>query len=292
MSIKIGLDFDVKKTIVFIVFIIPLYTPIFTVYGVDNVLIYVYPDGSVEVNQVIIIDNPPRNVSVKLIGNPIYVEIYSGNTPISYEIEDTYLTFMAIEEITTIKYIILDLTTKTYNEWHIEYNSPYPSTIFLPEGVLILNISPQNFNISIINNSLGLVFPSGYVNITYIILHQIDSEPRYDYEYNIFTIFLNNYFIFFIIILFFISITFIYSTLRRRRDWRKYMTFKEANNLDERDQMIINTIKEHGELTAKDIIRYTKIPKTPTYRRLKRLVREGYLEAFHKGGQIFYRLKK
>ena len=62
--------------------------------------------------------------------------------------------------------------------------------------------------------------------------------------------------------------------------------------LDERDKAIIELIREKGPLTAPEISESTGIPKSPLYRRLRRLVDEGVLEARRVSGRTVYSLRR
>jgi len=62
--------------------------------------------------------------------------------------------------------------------------------------------------------------------------------------------------------------------------------------LDERDKLIINVIKRLGEVPAQKIMEETGIPKTPLYRRLKKLEKAGIIESVLRSGKTYYRVKK
>jgi len=62
--------------------------------------------------------------------------------------------------------------------------------------------------------------------------------------------------------------------------------------LDDRDKLIINTLRERGDLTASELIKYTGIPRSAIYRRLKRLIKSGYIEQVKLGVKTVYRLRR
>ncbi|MEM0340632.1 MAG: winged helix-turn-helix transcriptional regulator [Acidilobaceae archaeon] len=61
--------------------------------------------------------------------------------------------------------------------------------------------------------------------------------------------------------------------------------------LDDRDKAIIETLREQGEATVAELQQKTGIPKTPLYRRLKKLEEMGLIEPRETGGARKYRLK-
>lgn len=62
--------------------------------------------------------------------------------------------------------------------------------------------------------------------------------------------------------------------------------------LDERDKLIINVLTKHGELSVQKIMEKTGIPKTPLYRRLKKLEKMGLIEPNVRSGKTYYRVKR
>ena len=57
--------------------------------------------------------------------------------------------------------------------------------------------------------------------------------------------------------------------------------------LADRDRAIIEAVKK-GANTLSEIVRATGLPKTTVYRRVKRLVKEGYLVERREGGKVWY----
>lgn len=75
----------------------------------------------------------------------------------------------------------------------------------------------------------------------------------------------------------------------RNRDREEDLEY--ISGLDERDRLVLNAVKQ-GKNSLGDIMRATNLPKTTTYRRLKRLVSMGYLEELRESGKITYRVKE
>ena len=57
--------------------------------------------------------------------------------------------------------------------------------------------------------------------------------------------------------------------------------------LADRDRVIVEAVKK-GANTLSEIVRATGLPKTTVYRRVKRLVKEGYLVERREGGKVWY----
>lgn len=57
--------------------------------------------------------------------------------------------------------------------------------------------------------------------------------------------------------------------------------------LDERDTIVLEAIKM-GTNTLADIVRQTGLPKSTAYRRVKKLVKLGYIEEIREEGKIRY----
>jgi uncharacterized membrane protein len=80
--------------------------------------------------------------------------------------------------------------------------------------------------------------------------------------------------------------------LRARRGASRLVevaTVEEA--LDERDKLILETLKNVGEATAPTLQKATGIPKTPLYRKLEKLEKMGLIESEWRGGAKVYRVK-
>ncbi len=57
--------------------------------------------------------------------------------------------------------------------------------------------------------------------------------------------------------------------------------------LNDRDLLVLKAIKE-GKNTLSEIMKYTNLPKTTAYRRVKKLISLGYVTETKKDGKIFY----
>ena len=62
--------------------------------------------------------------------------------------------------------------------------------------------------------------------------------------------------------------------------------------IDERDKLIVDVIRRPGEAPAQKIMEETGMPKTPLYRRLKKLEKAGIIESVLRSGKTYYKVKK
>ncbi len=272
-----------KLAIVIVLILLPIHAV--NSYIITSTLLTVNIDGSVEVSQIIQDINPNENLTIPLLGNPIYIEAVSNNIPQPLEIRDNSVLIVTASNELKIRYITNDLTNKTGEEWTLSYKSPWNTGVILPEEAIVLEVNPETFDVDIINNTAVLVFPPGTVTIKYMIIPGV-AEPPSSGNYP--PLVSGDVFIYILLVLLVIGAAII--LIRSLRSRRKIKIEKHV--LDERDGQIIKVLEDYGELTAKEIMEKTGIPKTPLYRRLKRLVKQGYLEQKTLSGVTYFSLKR
>lgn len=272
-----------KLAIVIVLILLPIHA--INSYIITSTLLTVNIDGSVEVSQIIQDINPNENLTIPLLGNPIYIEAVSNNIPQPLEIKDNSVLIVTASNELKIRYITNDLTNKTGEEWTLSYKSPWNTGVILPEEAIVLEVNPETFDVDIINNTAVLVFPPGTVTIKYMIIPGA-AEPPSSGNYP--PLISGDVFIYILLVLLVIGAAII--LIRSLRSRRKIKIEKHV--LDERDSQIIKVLEDYGELTAKEIMEKTGIPKTPLYRRLKRLVKQGYLEQKTLSGVTYFSLKR
>ena len=254
-------------------------------YTLNQALLIVNIDGTVSIIYTVKNVNPEENITIPLLGKPIYIEAYSDGVPQPLQIQDnTVKIIMPASSELSIKYVTSDLTNKTGEEWTLNYDSQWNSGVILPSDAIILEVNPQNFDVDIVNNSVILLFPPGKVSIKYIFIPSAPTQPPSN---NLPTI-SQNWLILLLLIILGIGFVLAIRHLHLRR--KKPIIDKEA--LDERDSQIIKALETSGKLTAKEIMEKTGIPKTPLYRRLNRLVKQGYIEKKTISGVTYFKLKE
>ena len=254
-------------------------------YNVSSTILVVNLDGSVEVSQIITGFNPGENITIKLIGEPFYIEATSSGIPQPISINSSTVTIIApIGEEIKLKYLTYEITNKTGVEWTLSYTSEWPTSVIFPEEAVILEVTPEDFDVDIVNNSVAMVFSPGDVTITYVIIPVKGGEPegptgpplKLDENFPLYIT---------IILLLGLGSYILYKKMRGRSSIPIELTY-----LDERDEQILEVLSKEGELTARELMEKTGIPKTPLYRRLRRLVKQGYIKQRSVSGVTYYSL--
>ncbi len=258
-----------------------------------NVIVEVFIDGSAKITYNVTAYQPPVQLTLPLFGEPFYVEAYSDNESIPVEYNTTHVFFTAVHNTTTIVYFTGNLTVKKGDEWTLTIHSPWKTIVILPSEALVYEVSPEDFEPTLVNGKVGFTFNPGTIEIKYILIpapmqsNTTKPQPTLTQTNNVggeenFWILLAKTSIVVIVV---IAVFYYVKHYRRKRTG-------SIEELDERDRKIIETLIREGELTAQELIEKTRIPKTPLYRRLKKLVSQGYLEAITRGGKTYYRIRK
>ncbi|MEM0362430.1 MAG: helix-turn-helix domain-containing protein [Sulfolobaceae archaeon] len=195
---------------------------------------------------------------------------------------------------------------------NILYLKGYNTTVFvsykaiLPKGVIRVSEN-NNFTINVflpINSSINYIYPQpdAFVakNGLYIISFYNVSELVILYTFSsIVTVqqSSSNDIVFIIIGLIASDAVLLYLILfvvrkrgvEEKEEETNVSLIKET--LDERDTIVLEAIKM-GTKTLADIVRQTGLPKSTAYRRVKKLVKLGYVEEIREEGKIRYEIKK
>ncbi|AOL17727.1 transcriptional regulator [Sulfolobus sp. A20] len=167
-------------------------------------------------------------------------------------------------------------------------NGNYSMIILLPINASISYIIPQPSSFTINNNFYNITFYTNKVTILYAFSTALIQKSN---ESNI-----ELYLIGGLVGSDAILASLIFLVLRRNKtreevDDQSINVDIVPNILDERDTIVLEAIKM-GTNTLADIIRQTGLPKSTAYRRVKKLVKLGYIEEVREEGKIRYVLKK
>ncbi len=257
-------------------------------YSIEQTILVVYPDGSVEVKQWIEVSEPPREIVIRLLGKPIYVEAYVGNQSVAPNISGDKISIPAFESYVNLTYITMDLTKKINETWVLSYSAPYNTVVILPSGAIPIDIEPKNFEVVYVEKSIGLLFPPGSVVIKYVAIPSALQETKPISEtttnQNSATTSLLSALGYAAPIALGAS-ALVGIALLRRRSRRLPIA------LDDIDRRIIEALQRYGEMTARDLIDRLGIPKSTLYRRLNKLRELGLVEARVVRGVTVYRLR-
>ena len=250
---------------------------------VQNVSIEVGVDGSTNIYYKLYVPNPPADVTISLPDDPIYFTVYvnGSETPAYYE--NGRLSFYAVAKNVEIEVLSNGLTRKEGFRWILEVDMQYPYKLILPPNTIILNISIQDFSVSVEGDGrLSLLLPKGDVTLVYTFPPASVGEgeaPETGFNINIIPI----------VIVFGLLLIALLYLLRRRGNPVEVEILEDE--LDDRDKMILDVLKS-GMKTAQEIMDETGIPKSPLYRRLKKLEDLGYIASTRKSGVKYFYLKK
>ena len=80
----------------------------------------------------------------------------------------------------------------------------------------------------------------------------------------------------------------LFALYRTRKERREEMVTLEGD-IGDRDRLVLEAVTK-GARTLSEIVKATGLPKTTAYRRVKKLVKEGYLVERREGGKVWYEL--
>jgi len=252
---------------------------------IQNVYIEVNVDGSTTIYYELYVPNPPQDVSIMLPDEPIYFAVYvnGSETPAYYEAGR--ISFYAVASNIDIEVLSNGLTRKDGFKWFFQVDMPYSFKLILPRNTIILNISTQDFTVSVEPDGRpSLLLPKGEISIVYTFppasVEEGGESTPIGNEFNIIPI---------VIILGVLLIALLY--LYRRKSGNPIEVEILEGDIDDRDKMILEVLKG-GMKTAQQIMDETGIPKSPLYRRLNKLEKMGYIASTRKSGVKYFYLKK
>ncbi|WP_297480173.1 MarR family transcriptional regulator [Thermococcus sp.] len=156
-----------KKFPVVILLLITL--PLVMAQNIEKVAVSVYPDGYVKVTEVIVPPNYSVVVNVPLLSSNVTgLSVFDQNgKPLLFEKNGSALTVYLLNSTTqfNVTYFTASLTTKTGEIWNLSYNFPYPVTVKLPPGAIVVALSAVPLTIT----SDSITMPPGNQSVSYIL---------------------------------------------------------------------------------------------------------------------------
>lgn len=271
----------------------------------------IYVDGTVEFRLLISPPPEPGEVSVELIGTPYYAEAKQGGVEVSVSINGTTCTVTAYgTDPIVLTYYTTDLTSKEGDMWELRLSNPWPLKLVLSDYILPAGL-PENVSFTLVNDTPAVILPPGNYTIKYFIIPEIPATttpiPTQTGTTGTITTtptspqggqpgFGDTLSIVLVAALATAAAFLAYLFLRRGRGVGEGVSAAKQSGepevtlagLDERDRMIVEYIREHGRATASELQENLKIPKTPLYRKLSKLVKAGILKYELKGGVRYY----
>jgi uncharacterized membrane protein len=262
------------KIVIPLILVLPFLT--ITLTNAFNNTITIYYNGTVK--------SELSNVSqFFLIGSDITdLRVVGSN----YNISDGVMYLTNSKNVTYIFY------NAKFPQGVIQVNEKYNFTIIvlLPTNVSISYMYPQPSNIQVVGGFYNITFK--HVNGITILYSfypklQLTHSSDNDELYFILGLVISNAVL--------LSVIFLLhrGKIRIRNEKGRDDEIIEVVNdaLDERDTIVLEAIKM-GASTLADIVRQTGLPKSTAYRRIKKLVKLGYIEEMREGGKIKYVVKK
>jgi len=289
--------------VLLLIIIIPTLAPEATRSLKDYCLAIVYTDGSVLLEYRLTVDDVPANVTLRVPKDVIFISVWDGGYPAPYSFDDArgLLSFISLHGNVIIRVYTLGLTSKEGIVWRFTLsNVDFEVMVMLPREALIVSVEPGDFNVKLVNGTLSLEFkPGSNIRIDYVLVpeHVITATPiTPGAETTIIPIRESGTPVTLLLLALIPTVLLItvgaLIALRYRRAGSKLVEVTLEESLDERDKVILETVKTMGEVTAPALQRATRIPKTPLYRKLEKLEKLGLLESEWRGGVKVYRVKE
>ncbi len=271
-------------------------------------------DGSIEVTQQIDINGLelPATINITLLATPIFIEVIGLDTGelLPYELVSNTTLSITVFNDTRIQvyYVTTSLTTKQNLYWTLEYSSQCDTILTMATEIVPLRITPSNPAPILVNGTAGLKFPPGNVSIDYYVVPGLTTTPpetttTMTSTPNSPTQGVNPAHLAIALIVALVIAGGYWFSKRRKTggapiarqgtgpgDSGSPNISVLSESLDDRDRLIIDALKT-GPKTASELMNLTGIPKTPLYRRLRKLIDRGIIEYKDEGGSRKYMLK-
>jgi uncharacterized membrane protein len=259
-------------------------------------VVTVYADGGAVLEYRLSVDAAPANITLRVPRDAVYVSVSDGGDPAPYSYDEArgLLSFTTFSGRVTVRVYTLGLTSKEGAVWRLQLGAVDLETLVaLPGEALIVSVEPRDFGVRLVNNALHLVFkPGSTVRVEYTLIPATQPAPPPGQATPPATPAEGAPTTQLLLALGALALlaTAGVLALRARRAASKLVevaTVEEA--LDERDRLILETLRSAGEATAPALQKATGIPKTPLYRKLEKLEKMGLVESEWRGGAKVYK---
>jgi len=257
-------------------------------------VVRVYADGGVMLEYRLSVDVAPASITLSVPRDAVYVYVSDGGDPAPYHYDEArgLLSFTTFTGRVAVRVYTLGLTSKEGAIWRLQLGTVDLETLLaLPGEALVVSVEPRDFSVRLVNNTLHLVFKPGStvrVEYTLVPVAQPASQPGQVAPTTTPTTWL-------LLVLGALALlaTAGVLVLRARRTASRLVEVATVEEvLDERDRLILETLRSAGEATAPALQKATGIPKTPLYRKLEKLGKLGLVESEWRSGAKVYRLRR
>jgi uncharacterized membrane protein len=241
----------------------------------ESLMLTVYLDGFVLVNHELELNQTFPSINVTLLGetHEDMLLVDEQNFPLDYALVngEAIIHSLGASQI-KISYFTPDLTSKTGKYWTLSTEVSTNATVVLPEDTSIISLNNVPELIESSNGQVSLVMPSGTIEITYIAEHSLyQYTPTYE-TWQLIAV------VSFPII---VSIAFALWFLRRKKppQPKELKDEVDIDKLFEREkylrpeevQVIRFLAEKHGTAFEAELYEKLNLPRTTTWRLLKRL---------------------
>lgn len=279
----------------------------------EGIIADIGADGSIRIIEVLKPSNAPVNLTLKLLGEPVFIRASQTGIPLPIQIQDSTVNIQvySLEEV-TLEYYIIDATVKENETWIASLNTPAQTMLKLPDNAVPLSITPQP-NIRLTNGSIYLIFPPGEIKVAYILppteakqpepihptQHYTGATPtttgslqHASYTETTPTTANRKPTPIYALVLVSLAAGIIAAIFTYRTRKGIDLNIEASMELDERDREIIEALRS-GPKTAGELINTTGIPKTPLFRRLNKLVKLGLVGYKQAGNaRVYYLIRE
>jgi uncharacterized membrane protein len=248
----------------------------------ESLTLTVYLDGFVLVNHELEVNQTFPSVNVALLGEAFeeLLVVDEQNLPLDYTLMGGKAVVYSLgASQLTASYFTPDLTSKTGKYWTLTTEVSTNATILLPADASIISLNNVPETIESSNDQVSIVMPAGTIEITYIAEHGLYQQNQSDKTWQLM-----------VIAAFPIaaSIIFAFWFLKRRKpsttekvesevDIDKLLE-KEKNLRPEEVQVIQFLAEKNGTAFEAELYEKLNLPRTTTWRLLKRLEKMAILD--------------
>jgi len=241
----------------------------------ESLTLTVYLDGFVLVNHELTVNQTFPSLNITLLSEE-HEELFiidEQNLPLDYELvnDETVIHSLGADQI-KISYFAPDLTSKTGKYWTLNTEVSTNTTVIMPEEVSIISLNSVPELIESANGQVSLVMPSGTIEIAYISEHGFRQQTQSLETWQLATI------ISFPIVA---TAAFAIWFLRRKKPMQPKAPaddvdvdklFEKEKHLRPEEVQVINFLAEkHGTAFEAELYEKLNLPRTTTWRLLKRL---------------------
>ena len=265
----------------------------------ESLTLTAYIDGFVLINYQLTLNQTAPTINISLIGET-YEELLAvddQNLPLEYSIINNEAVVYSLNATKiTITYFTPDLTSKTGKYWTLAAELPTNATLNLPEAVTIIGINTVPELIQTFDNQIVLVMPSGAIEITYIGEHELDiPTQKPDLSMILFAAM--------VLLIAGSIIAAVIWHLKRKKpslalaepktevDTKKILG-KHKDLRHEEIQVISFLVEKHGKALEAELYEKLDLPRTTTWRLLKRMQAMGIVDITKSRRQNTISIKK